>query len=63
MRALAVVETSQPEKLSDSIAALYKAMWVDAKSIHEPAVFESVLAEVLGKEGARTVVEQVYFCF
>jgi 2-hydroxychromene-2-carboxylate isomerase len=59
MRALAVVEASQPDKLSKSIAALYKAMWVDTKPIAEPAVFESVLAEVLGKEGARTIVEQV----
>lgn len=59
MRALAVVETSQPDKLSESIAALYKAMWVDTKPIAEPAVFESVLAEVLGKEGAKSVVEKV----
>jgi 2-hydroxychromene-2-carboxylate isomerase len=63
MRALAVVETSQPEKLSDSIAALYKAMWVDAKPIHEPAVFEAVLGDVLGKEGAKRVVDEVcLFC-
>jgi hypothetical protein len=59
MRALAVVEASQPDRLSESIAALYKAMWVDTKPIAEPAVFESVLAEVLGKEGAKTIVEQV----
>ncbi|KAI4754021.1 putative 2-hydroxychromene-2-carboxylate isomerase [Aureobasidium sp. EXF-3400] len=58
MRALAVVEASQPDRLSESIAALYKAMWVDTKPIAEPAVFESVLAEVLGKEGAKTIVEQ-----
>jgi len=59
MRALAVVEASQPDKLAPSIAALYKAMWVDAKPIAEPAVFESVLAEVLGDEGAKSVVDQV----
>ena len=59
MRALAVVEASQPDKLSESIAALYKAMWVDTKPIAEPAVFETVLAEVLGKEGAKTIIEQV----
>jgi 2-hydroxychromene-2-carboxylate isomerase len=59
MRALAVVETSQPEKLEASIAALYKAMWVDAKPIHEPAVFEAVLGDVLGKEGAKRVVDEV----
>jgi 2-hydroxychromene-2-carboxylate isomerase len=59
MRALAVVETSQPEKLEASIAALYKAMWVDAKPIHEPAVFESVLGDVLGKEEAKRVVDEV----
>jgi 2-hydroxychromene-2-carboxylate isomerase len=63
MRALAVVESSHPQKLPDSIAALYKAMWVDGKSTHEPAVFESVLAEVLGKEIARNVVDEVcVFC-
>jgi 2-hydroxychromene-2-carboxylate isomerase len=61
MRALAVVEVSQPEKLSDSIAALYKAMWVDAKPIHEPATFESVLVDVLGKEDAQHVVAEVCF--
>jgi 2-hydroxychromene-2-carboxylate isomerase len=59
MRALAVVETSQPDKLSESIAALYKAMWVDAKPIHEPAVFESVLGDVLGKEDAQRGVAEV----
>jgi len=59
MRALAVVEASQPDKLAPSIAALYKAMWVDTKAIAEPAVFESVLAEVLGDEGAKSVVDQV----
>jgi 2-hydroxychromene-2-carboxylate isomerase len=62
MRALAVVETSQPDKLSESIAALYKAMWVDAKPIHEPAVFEAVLADVLGKEGAKNIVAEVCVC-
>ncbi|KAG9525797.1 putative 2-hydroxychromene-2-carboxylate isomerase, partial [Aureobasidium melanogenum] len=58
MRALAVVEQHQPDKLADSIAALYKGMWVDGKTTHKPEVFESVLAEVLGKEGAKSVVEQ-----
>jgi 2-hydroxychromene-2-carboxylate isomerase len=61
MRALAIVESSHPSKLPDSIAALYKAMWVDGKSTHEPAVFESVLAEVLGKEDAKRVVDEVCF--
>lgn len=61
MRALAVVEQHQPHKLADSIAALYKGMWVDGKTTHKPEVFEAVLAEVLGKEGARSVVEQVCF--
>lgn len=59
MRALAVVEQHQPDKLADSIAALYKGMWVDGKTTHKPEVFEAVLAEVLGKEGAKSVVEQV----
>lgn len=59
MRALAVVEASQPDKLAPSIAALYKAMWVDLKTIAEPAVFETVLAGVLGNEGAKSVVEKV----
>ncbi|CAD0081600.1 unnamed protein product [Aureobasidium vineae] len=58
MRALAVVEQQQPEKLQDSIAVLYKGMWVDGKTVHKPEVFEAVLAEVLGKEGAKSVVEQ-----
>lgn len=60
MRTLAVVEQHQPDKLVDSIAALYKGMWVDGKTTHKPEVFEAVLAEVLGKEGARSVVEQVF---
>ncbi|KAG9563263.1 putative 2-hydroxychromene-2-carboxylate isomerase, partial [Aureobasidium melanogenum] len=58
MRALAVVEQHQPDKLVDSIAALYKGMWVDGKTTHKPEVFEAVLAEVLGNEGAKNVVEQ-----
>lgn len=59
MRTLAVVEQHQPDKLADCIAALYKGMWVDGKTVHKPEVFEAVLAEVLGKEGAKNVVEQV----
>jgi 2-hydroxychromene-2-carboxylate isomerase len=59
MRALAIVESSHPSKLADSIAALYKAMWVDGKSTHEPAVFESVLAQVLVKEVDKSVVDEV----
>ncbi|THY11673.1 putative 2-hydroxychromene-2-carboxylate isomerase [Aureobasidium pullulans] len=57
MRALAVVEDKHASKLQESIAALYKGMWVDNKSIHEPAVFGAILSEVLGEEKARRVVE------
>ncbi|KAI4720116.1 putative 2-hydroxychromene-2-carboxylate isomerase [Aureobasidium sp. EXF-10727] len=58
MRALAVVEQHHTTKLQDCIAALYKGMWVDGKTVHKPEVFEAVLAEVLGTEGAKKVVEQ-----
>ncbi|THW92304.1 putative 2-hydroxychromene-2-carboxylate isomerase [Aureobasidium pullulans] len=57
MRALAVVEDKHASMLENSIAALYKGMWVDNKSIHEPAVFGAILSEVLGEEKARRVVE------
>ncbi|THY22586.1 putative 2-hydroxychromene-2-carboxylate isomerase [Aureobasidium pullulans] len=57
MRALAVVEDKHASMLENSIAALYKGMWVDDKSIHEPAVFGAILSEVLGEEKARRVVE------
>lgn len=59
MRALAVVEDKHASMLENSIAALYKGMWVDNKSIHEPAVFGAILSEVLGEEKARRVVEDV----
>ncbi|KAI5237610.1 putative 2-hydroxychromene-2-carboxylate isomerase [Aureobasidium subglaciale] len=58
MRALAVVEEKHGGKLTESIAALYKGMWVDGKKIHEPAVFEEILAGVLGEEEAKKVVEE-----
>ncbi|THX17918.1 putative 2-hydroxychromene-2-carboxylate isomerase [Aureobasidium pullulans] len=57
MRALAVVEDKHASMLENSIAALYKGMWVDNKSIHEPAVFGAILSEVLGEERAKEVVE------
>ncbi|THY49671.1 putative 2-hydroxychromene-2-carboxylate isomerase [Aureobasidium pullulans] len=57
MRALAVVEDKHASMLENSIAALYKGMWVSNKSIHEPAVFGAILSEVLGEERAKEVVE------
>ncbi|KAI5196491.1 putative 2-hydroxychromene-2-carboxylate isomerase [Aureobasidium subglaciale] len=59
MRALAVVEEKHtPGKLTESIAALYKGMWVDGEKIHDPAVFEEILGQVLGKDEAKIVVEE-----
>jgi 2-hydroxychromene-2-carboxylate isomerase len=59
MRAVAQVEQQYPEKLTTVISALYTAMWVDLKSIQEPAIFEDIMASILGKQEAKNLVEEV----
>lgn len=56
-RALCAIEQSHPDKLSDCFGALYHAFWVESQTIGKPEVFQPVLAEVLGEQGAKDMVE------
>ena len=46
-RALTALNMRSPEKLADTLSALYEAFWVDKKPVQCPEVVVPVLARVL----------------
>jgi 2-hydroxychromene-2-carboxylate isomerase len=58
-RALCYVESKHPEKLQDAIQALYKAFWVETKTISDPKVVAGALESALGKALAEEIMAAV----
>lgn len=55
MRAMCAVTIVHQGKLSDCFAAMYKAFWIDRKTISKAEVWTAALAEVLGGSEAKKV--------
>ncbi|KAJ2901257.1 thioredoxin-like protein [Zalerion maritima] len=71
MRALSVVAATagndngnhvhaspQQERLASALDALYTAFWVRHVPVHQPNTLASILAEVLGEDEAKSVMEK-----
>ncbi len=58
-RALCAVTLLCPDRLSDALAALYDAFWVQGKAIHTSDVFQPVLERALGADLAREITQLV----
>ncbi|GAB7355203.1 hypothetical protein MBLNU459_g5757t2 [Dothideomycetes sp. NU459] len=59
MRALCVLSQSHPDKLAESFAQLYHALWAEHKDAHKPDVYVPILAGIVGESEAKKVAEQV----
>lgn len=58
-RALCALTLIAPEKLPETLDAVYKAFWVERKTIQKPATLTPILEEVLGEKLAKDVMEKV----
>jgi len=48
-----------PDKLSDTLSAIYQSFWVERKAVQKPAILLPVLEKVLGENVAKEVMERV----
>lgn len=56
-RALCYIQAKHPDKLIAAFDALYKAFWVERKTINDPQVISAALEGPLGKEVTAEVLE------
>lgn len=58
-RALIYISLKQPENLVTALDALYKAFWVERKTIGKVEVIAEALGPVLGEQGTKAVLEGI----
>lgn len=58
-RALCYIASHHPASLVPAIDALYRAFWIESKTIGKVEVIEAVLEPVVGREKVKAVVEGV----
>ncbi|KAI9818110.1 MAG: hypothetical protein M1827_000735 [Pycnora praestabilis] len=57
-RALCALTLTNPERLIETTAALYKELWVERKVIHKPDALLSILQRVLGEAEGKATMEK-----
>ncbi|MCJ1366304.1 hypothetical protein MMC16_005432 [Acarospora aff. strigata] len=55
-RALCALTLVAPEKLSDTLSALYHAFWVERKAVQKPEELKPILEKTLGDNLAREIL-------
>lgn len=58
-RALTAVTILHPEKLVDTVAAIYHASFVEHKEVHTPESLMPLLQKIYGAEGTRDILTKV----
>lgn len=58
-RALCALVQTAPDKLPDTISALYQTFWVEGKLVQKPEILMPVLSSVLGEDMAKEIMEKV----
>jgi 2-hydroxychromene-2-carboxylate isomerase len=59
MRALCYIESKHPEKLVDGFQALYKALWIESKTISDVATVSAAFETTFGKSFSEEVIAAV----
>ena len=58
-RALTAVTISHPERLADTIAAIYHASFVAQKEVHTPESLMPILQKIFGEEETKEILIMV----
>lgn len=58
---MTVVAVHRPEKLADTLAAIYHASFAELKEVHTPESLMPILAKVFGERESREIVTKVSF--
>ena len=56
---MTVVATLHPQRLVDTIAAVYHASFVEQKEVHTPESLMPILKRLFGEEGTREILAKV----
>lgn len=58
-RVLAVVAMMHPQKLADTLAAIYHASFAEQKEVHTPESLMPILENIFGDEGTKEILIKV----
>lgn len=58
-RILTAVSVLHPERLANTIAAIYHASFVEQKEVHTPESLSSILEEILGEGETKEILRMV----
>lgn len=58
-RVLTVVANMRPERLADTLAAIYHASFAEQKEIHTPEGLMPILEKIFGEEGTKEILTKV----
>lgn len=58
-RILTAVATMHPERLADSLAAIYHASFAEQKEVHTPENLMPILKKIFGEEATKEILTRV----